>query len=158
MAKMGFIKNKRFRQKYGNIPVTAIVNGRTITFKSKLEYRWAQHLDLLKTAGEIKDFFYEFHTFHFKDRPCPPYEYTPDFLVRTKENELEYYETKGMLSGFDIKKFKILFDEMPYVKLTIVFARKPKISVQKKNQLERYCHRIIWDAGKIFAKEPIDMK
>ncbi len=79
MSKMGF-ENKRIHTKYGNVTVDAVVNGVRVQFKSKLEYRWAQHLDMLKTAGEIKDFFYEFHTFRF-NRDLPK-EYTPDFLIR----------------------------------------------------------------------------
>ena len=155
-AKMGF-EEKAFKAKYGNQPVTAVVDGKRIEFRSKLEYRWAQHLDFYKTCGIIKDWFYEFHTFRFEGREKPPTEYTPDFLVRNNDNTFEYFETKGLLQKFDIDKLKIMNERRPYVKITYVFWISPKISVQKKMKLERYCHRIIWDARSILEKEPIDM-
>jgi len=157
MTRMGFGTDKQFKPKYGNQPVDATVNGRLTHFKSKLEYRWAQHLDFLKTIGGIKDWFYEFHTFRGFPENQPVKEYTPDFLVRTNENELEYYETKGMLSAYDLKKFKLLFDERPYIKLIVVFWQKPKLSVNKKNKLECYCHRVIWSAKTVMKNSPIDM-
>ena len=154
--KMGFETDKRIRRKYGNVPVTAIVDGNTIHFKSKLEYRWAQYLDILKTTGEIKNFYYEWHTFYF-DNIDKLKEFTPDFLVRNKDNSFEYYETKGMLSGHDIRKCKALFNERPEVKMTMVFWTNPKISAQKRGQLERFCHRVIWSAKDILKNLPIDM-
>jgi len=154
---MGFETNKRFRPKYGNEPVEAMVDGKRIKFKSKFEYRWAQYLDFLKNAGEIKGWWYEFCTFRYRDRLKPPYEWTPDFVVRTVKNELEHYECKGMLQRYDLKKLKLLNEERPLVKVIYVFWSKPKISVQKKEQLERWCERVIWDARKMLKNVPIDM-
>jgi len=156
MAKMGFGADKQFRPKYGNQPVDAIVNGRPVHFKSKLEYRWAQHLDLLKTAGEIKDFFYEFHTFHFSGKEKRG-KFTPDFLVRTNKNELEYHECKGLVQAGDISAFRQLSRERPRVRLILVFASRGKMSGQKRRSLEEYTDRIIWNANTIFNNEPIDM-
>ncbi len=155
-AKMGF-NEPPFRAKYGNVPVDAMVNGQHICFRSKLEYRWAQYLDFLKSLGEIKDFFYEFHTFRGFPENQPVKEYTPDFLVRTNDNEFEYHETKGMLSAYDLKKFKLLFDERPCVKLIVVFWGKPKISVNKRAKLERWTHRVIYEARKILKNVSIDL-
>ena len=155
--KMGF-NELPVKFKYGNVPVDATVDGKLVHFKSKLEYRWAQHLDFLKVAGEIQDWFYEFHTFRDFPEDQPVKEYTPDFLIRKNDNTFEYHETKGMLSAFDLKKFKLLFDERPYVKLTVVFWSKPKLSVNKRAKLERYTHRVIYNARAILKNEPIDME
>ena len=143
--------------KYGNVPVVAMVGGNRVAFKSKLEYRWAQHLEFLKQADVIKDWFYEFHT--FRDFPAEQRikEYTPDFLVRLNDNTFEYHETKGLLSGFDIKKFKLILMERPYVKLILIFWGRPKISAHRKGQLERFCHRVIYNAKSMLKNEPIDM-
>ena len=154
MSKMGY-NEPPLKRKYGNVTVDAVVNGVLVHFKSKLEFRWGQHLDILKTAGEIKDFFYEFHTFRF-NRDLPK-EYTPDFLIRHNDNTFEYHECKGFLQKYDIDKLKAVFDERPYVKITYVFWRNPKISTHKRNLLERYCHEIIWDASKRINKNFIDM-
>jgi len=153
--KMGF-NEPPLRRKYGNVPITANVNGQIISFDSKGEYRWAQYLDFLKTVGEIKDWFYEFHTFYF-DGEGKPSEYTPDFLVRNNDNSFGYHEFKGMLQKFDIDKFKRMFDERPKVKITLIFWRKPKISVSKRTKLERYLHRIIWDAREMVEDKIFDM-
>jgi len=122
-----------------------------------LEYRWAQHLEFLKQLGEIKDWFYEFHTFRNFPIDQPVKEYTPDFLVRLNDNTFEYHETKGMLSGFDIKKFKLILMERSYVRLIVIFWGKPKISAHKKDQLERFTHRVIYNARTILKREPIDL-
>lgn len=143
--------------KYGNVPVNAIVGDKRVQFKSKLEYRWAQHLEFMKQLGEIKDWFYEFHTFRDFPKDQKVKEYTPDFLVRMNDNTFEYHETKGMLSGFDIKKFKLILMERPYVKLTIIFWSKPKITAHRKDQLERFAHRVIYNAKGMLKGEPIDM-
>ena len=93
--------------------------------------------------------------FRFSDNRIS--EYTPDFLVRLNDNTFEYHETKGALSAYDLKKFKLIFDERPYVKIIVIFWGTPKISVQKKDKLERYTHRIIYNAKTIIKNEPIDM-
>jgi len=154
MAQMGFEKI-RFRKKYGNMPVEAEIGGRIFHFKSKLEYRWAQHLELLKLGGIIKDWFYEFHTFYFDNAATP--KYTPDFLVRNTDNSFEYYETKGLVEKRTIDALKAVFDERPYVKVTMVFWQKPKLSTHKRGQLERYCKEIIWNANQRIKNEHIDM-
>jgi len=154
--KLGF-NEPPFKMKYGNVPVDAIIDGKQYHFKSKLEYRWAQHLEFLRLGGAIKDWYYEFHTFRDFPKDQKVKEYTPDFLVRNNDNTFEYHETKGMLSTFDLKKFKLIFDERPYVKLIIVFWQKPKLSVNKKAKLERITHRVIYNAKQILSKEPIDM-
>ncbi len=154
MAMMGFEKI-RPRRKYGNVPVHAEVGGKRYKFKSKLEYRWAQHLELLKMGNLIKDWFYEFHTFYFENAATPSY--TPDFLIRNNDNSFEYHETKGMVEKRTIDAAQAIFDEWPREKITMVFWERKKISTTKQTQLERYCTEIIWDAKKRIGGEPIDM-
>ena len=155
MAKMGFEKQV-IRRKYGNVPVDAEIAGRQFHFRCKLEYRWAQHLEVMKQAGLIKDWFYEFHTFYFGPLHLPP-RYTPDFLVRNLDNSFEYFETKGMVEKRTLDALQAMFEERPAVRITVVFWQKPKISVQKRKKLERYCHAVIWDARSRISHEPIDM-
>ena len=155
--KMGFEQRRGIARQYNNVPVNADIGGRRIRFKSKLEYRWAQHLEIMKIGGLIKDWFYEFHTFYFGD-DAPTPKYTPDFLIRNNDNSFEYHECKGMVEKRSIDPLEALFNERPYVKVTMVFWQKPtKLSTQKKNKLERYCHDIIWNARSRISHEPIDM-
>jgi len=152
---MGFNEKPFRRRKYGNVPTTGVFSGRAVIFKSKLEYRYAQYLDFLKTAGEIQDWNYEGRTFRFSNRTKAPYEYTPDFVVKTKNGKLEYHETKGMVARYDLEKFRLLWEQD--IKLIVIFAQKPKLSVQKIKKLERYCIRVIWNARTLWENIPMDM-
>lgn len=149
------MKGITIRRKYGNQPVEAMIEGRRFSFRSKLEYRWAQHLEFLRMAGEIRDWFYEFHTFRWGEGK--PTEYTPDFLVRNNDNTFEYYETKGMVGKYDIDKLKRIYQECPSVKITVVFWSKPKLTITKRTSLARFSERVIWNAKGMLKDEPIDM-
>lgn len=153
MAKMGFEK-QIIRRKYGNIPVNADIGGKTYHFRCKLEYRWAQHLQLLYMTGEIKSWEYETHCFQFEDSTLK--RYLIDFTVRNNDDSFEYYECKGMVAKYDIDRLRLVYEQYPDTKITIVFASKPKLSAQKRGKLERYCHRIIYNANSFLKKEPID--
>ncbi len=152
---MGFEKQKFRATKFGNVPVHCVIDNKEYHFRSKLEYRWAQHLEFMRMGGVIIEWSYESHKFTFNNPALKVY--IPDFAVRTAENELEYHETKGHLAKYDITKYQMLFEERPEVKIILIFWQKPKISVQKKDKIERYCHRVIYDAAKMIKREPIDM-
>jgi len=151
MAKMGF-ETTRFRAKYGNVPVDAVVDGQRIQFKSKLEYRWAQYLDFLKTTGQIKDWFYEFCTFYFPGDGAK--EYTPDFVVRTNENELEYHETKGKTEGRDFQKWLKLGEFWPHAKLTVIYWNPPKQNIRTRFANKNYCERVVYNAKTLVGQLP----
>ena len=152
--KMGF-NELPLKKKYGNVPVHAEIGGKECNFRSKLEYRWAQHLEILRVWNFIKDWSYETHTFRFEKAGVK--QYTPDFVIRNLDGTFEYHETKGMVAKFDIDKLKAVWEEYPDSKITLIFWRKPKLSTQKWTKLDRYCYRVIPDAHRILAKEPIDM-
>ena len=154
MAQMGF-ERRRVRMEFKNRYVKACVDGVAVTFRSEFEYKYARYLSLLKEQGKIKDWDYEGkirkwgeHKFIFTGYETAPVQYTPDFMVRNNDNSFEYHETKGFLLKYDMSKFKRMWEQRPEVKLTLVFQRKPKISVNKRAKLLRYCHRIVWNAEK----------
>lgn len=60
---------------------------------NKLEKRYAQHLDLLRLAGEVAAWRFEAVTL----RLAVDVRYSPDFLVILPGGELELHETKGFL-------------------------------------------------------------
>ena len=152
--KMGF-NELPLKKKYGNVPVHAEIGGKECNFRSKLEYRWAQHLEFCRLAGLIKDWSYETHTFRFEKAGVK--QYTPDFVIRNLDGTFEYHETKGMVTKFDIDKLKAVWEEYPDSKITLIFWRRPKLSTQKRTKLERYCHGIRWNVAKDISKEPIDL-
>lgn len=152
--KMGF-EPKEFRvlrRKYGNVPTTIVLDGKPIRFRSKLEYRWANHLEMLKRAGEIKDWRFEQTTFVFDNTGVE--KWIVDFDVLNNDDTFEYFECKGMLQKRDIDKLKCLNAERPEVQVTYVFAVKPKISVKKREYLDRFCKRVITNANTICARDP----
>ena len=129
MTKMGFEPNKRLRKENKNQPVTVVIDGELVRFRSKLEYSWANYLEFLKRAGEIKDWFFETHTFRFDNIGVE--KWLVDFTIRNNDDTFEYHECKGHFEKRDVDKLKCLFAERPEVKITYVFASKPKLSVKK---------------------------
>ena len=152
--KMGF-EPKQFKKphnKYGNHLVTVVVDGRTIHFKSKLEYGWANHLELLKRERYIRDWSYETHTFRFDNIGLDKWKV--DFVIRNLDDSFEYHECKGFLKKRDIDKLKLLFKERPETKLTYIFAYNPKIHPNKMDWIKRVCQRVITNGNTIIKREP----
>lgn len=149
---MGFEKNKKIYRKFGNEHVRVLYDGKIIDFKAKIEFRWANHLELLKRSGQIKRWEYETHTFRFDNKILK--KWIIDFVVRNNDDSFEYHETKGRFQGKDWNKLELLFDERPEVKLTYIFASKPKISATRFEKMNRWCKRVITNANTIFRKEP----
>ena len=127
--------------------VTALIGGKTYTYRSKLEYRYAVYLEMLKDSMDIDDWLYE-------DEEVPvAYDdgsikmYRPDFTVLV-DGEWEFHETKGWFKGKDVtlmKKYTQQYD----TPLTLIFARKPtKMQLRRALKLEPHLKRIIWDADK----------
>ncbi len=155
MNKMGFESQRRVKFDFNNRYVKSVVDGIAVTFRSEFEYKYARYLDLLKTENKIKDWDYEGkirkwgeHKFIFKNVETAPVQYTPDFMIRNNDNTFEYHETKGYLLKYDITKFKRMWEQRPEVVLVLIFQKKPKISVNKKAKIIRYCSRIVWNAEK----------
>jgi hypothetical protein len=151
----------RFRKEYKNEYIKAKIDGTVVTFRSRFEYRLAQYLDLLKTNACTRSWDYEGKlghcpqpTFYFQGVKTAPVQYTPDFWALDNTGKQVYYETKGNLQRYDITKFKRMWEQYPDVNLCLVFMQRPKISAIRRSKLERYCYKIIWNAGtSIFTKK-----
>ena len=77
-----------------DVAVPRKVSSVTSPYRSKLESRYAAHLDLLVKAGEIKAWFYEPMVLKLADDS----RYRPDFLIVLPgglERKPEIHETKG---------------------------------------------------------------
>jgi hypothetical protein len=70
---------------------------------TKLEERYSERLELLKETGEILRWDYE----PAKLRLAKGTWYTPDFRVITKNNYIEYHETKGFWRSTGRVKIKV---------------------------------------------------
>ena len=142
--------------------VTALIGGREITFRSKLEYRWCVWCQLRKERGLILEWWYEDQESLFElDTTLRKKYYLPDFTIATTEDEYEFEETKGYFPPKDYNKLKMAVDQYGAV-ITLIFAyvsmnpKKPSGQAQLRRirRLEPHIERVIWDANKSIF-EPI---
>ena len=99
---------------------STIYNG--ISYHSKKEATYAQELDLLKKAGEIKDWErqvkidLEVNGYHIAN-------YYVDFKIENKDGSIEYHEVKGFSTEtwrLKWKLFEALYGDLPDVKLVVI--------------------------------------
>lgn len=74
------------------------------------EQSYANHLELLKRAGEVIDFWFE----PFSMQLAKGCFYRPDFLVLMKTFELEIHEIKGHWEDDALVKIKIAAEKFPF--------------------------------------------
>lgn len=139
--KMGF-ERKKLIQDWGNTRITATIGGKTCNFRSKLEYRYAQYLQFLKDAGQIKDWNFEQTKFIFPDETRGAKEYLVDFDILNLDGTFEYHETKGFLTGKDITKFSRVAKYRPEAKIILVMASPDKKRVNRYQSALKYIDRI----------------
>lgn len=95
-------------------------------FDSNFEAGKAQELELLKKAGEIKDF----ETQKVLDLIVNGYlvcTYKIDFVIHHNDGVTEYLETKGYATDtwkLKWKLFEALYSDLPDVKLTVEYQGK----------------------------------
>jgi len=84
---------------------------------NKVEQAYAGVLELLKRASEIRDYSFE----RIKLRIGEACWYTPDFMVLSKENEIEFHEVKGgFITDDALVKFKAVCELYPYFKFIMM--------------------------------------
>jgi len=148
--------------KFGNIVrVAKEVGGKTYTFRSKLEYRWAVWCQLRKEDGIIIDWWFEDEdtlleletAYHGNIK-----KYLPDFTIQTTEG-YEYEETKGYFPPKDYTKMKLATEQYENP-ITLIFAslidhsKNAKVRAQydRAKRLEPYLKRVIYDAKETIFK------
>ena len=140
-------------------PVTAEVGGKTYTFRSKLEYRWAVWCQLRKEQGIIIDWLYESEEASIEYKTGRVDFYRPDFTIEY-EDRFEYEETKGWFQAKDKTKMK-LFAEQYVNPLTLIFEKLTDCKSNRESRgraegirklLESNGGRVIYDAQKTIFK------
>jgi hypothetical protein len=146
---------------YGHVrSVTATVGGKTCHFRSKLEYRYAVYLELLKQQGHIEEWEYEPQ--HMKiefehGRIGNKRTYLPDFTVLYPGEEVwEIHETKGRFQPLDYKKL-LKYSEMHGNPIVLIFAsltdcKSARAQYNRAKRLEKHIKRVIYDANKSLFK------
>ena len=149
MAEFGHVKR-----------ITREVGGKVITFRCKLEYKWAVYCQLRKDQNIILDWWFEdeenlleLEMRYFKNKKL----YLPDFTIQTPDG-YEYEETKGYFPPKDYTKLKLAAEQ--YVNpITLIFdnltnCKSSRAQYRRAKRLEPHIKRIIWNAGKTIF-EPI---
>lgn len=159
-------------------PVTKEVGGKTITFRSKLEYFWAVYSQLRKEQGIITDWLYESEEVKVKTKLGEIKIYRPDFTITLlcekckgeppdnfndppcpdcdKGTVYTFEETKGWFTSKDYTKMK-LFAEQYENPLTLIFTnltncKSARVQYGRAKRLEKLLEsnggRIIYQANK----------
>ena len=85
-------------------------------YASSYEADYAKRLQLLKLAGEIKDWSHEPTKFQIA-WDC---RYKPDFRVVTNDNVIEYHEVKGWMRDDANVKLKVSATLFPHYRFVLV--------------------------------------
>jgi len=89
---------------------------------NKTEAAYAQHLELLKRAGEVAWYRFEGVKLRLADNTF----YTPDFAVMLADGTMECHETKGFMQDDANVKIKVAAESYPF-KFWIIRARAKKL-------------------------------
>ena len=130
---MGYEK-QGFARTYNNRRETLEIGGQVCNFRSQLEKKVAQYLEVLRVGGHIKSWSFETTTFQFPDD-----KWLVDFDIRNNDDTFEYYEAKGMFDARARRKLKLVAKYRPDAKITMVFQNKR--DMQKARLSRKYAHR-----------------
>ncbi|WP_201570798.1 DUF1064 domain-containing protein [Psychrobacter sp. ER1] len=84
------------------------------------EKAYAQHLELLKRAGEIAYYSFDNINLRLADNTF----YKPDFLVMRSDGQLEIHEVKGQWTDDALVKIKVAADKFPFKFIAIMKQTK----------------------------------
>lgn len=138
--RMGFELNRRFAKDYHNNPHTATVGGKECKFRSNLEHKVADYLELLKIGKIIKDWAFEQTIFRF-DNPILK-KYIMDFDVIRDDGTFYYIEAKGMMDKHGRDRITVLLTERPEVELWVVFQNKKDMTKFNRRLISKQCKRV----------------
>lgn len=131
--------------------VTREVGGKTYTFRSKLEYRWAVWCQLRKEQGIIVDWWFEDEKLELITKLGDRKYYIPDFTIQAVDG-YEFEETKGWFTSKDATKIKLASQQYENP-ITLIFASRPsKKQLWRAQHLEPHIKRIIYTAGRDIFK------
>jgi len=111
------------------------IAGELYKFRSKLESKVAQYLQLLKENGYIKEWKYEYVTFRFPDD-----KYLVDFDITQNDGQHYYLEAKGYVTAKTKRNLRLLNKYRPEVIIDMVFQNKKDI--KKLGLARKYCRRV----------------
>ncbi|PJX25050.1 DUF1064 domain-containing protein [Psychrobacter sp. L7] len=84
------------------------------------EKAYAQHLELLKRAGEVSYYSFDGINLRLADNTF----YKPDFLVMRSDGQLEIHEVKGFWTDDALVKIKVAADKFPFKFIAVMKQTK----------------------------------
>ena len=88
--------------------------------RSAWEANYARYLNWLQAHGEILGWEYEPETFEFAKIKRGHRSYTPDFKIRTTNNDIEYHEVKGYMDQASQTKLNRMARYYPNIKIILI--------------------------------------
>lgn len=132
---------KRGARKHNGVAGWAEIGGQRCYFRSKLERRHAEFLEIQRGAGLISAWEHEPSTFGFPGRLQAPVNYKPDFRV-TRPGGIaeggmiwgasqEWHECKGHWTRRDVTKIRLMARHYPEIRILIVGTPLSQADVAK---------------------------
>ena len=142
---------------YGHVQkVTKEVGGKTYTYRSLLEYRWAVWCQLRKEQGIILEWWYEDEVLELESRKFKdPIRYIPDFTIQTPDG-FEFEECKGWFTSPSAAKIRLAAEQ--YVNpITLIFAnltdcKSGRVQYNRAERLSKHIKRVIYNADRDIFK------
>lgn len=155
MSALEATKRNVIHYEWRNKPQHVIIDGREFKFKSKIEYKWAQYLQMLLELGAIDFWDYETTIFEFNERHRLRRQYTPDFEIHERICGLKqkcFHEVKTSLRQTDIRRFKLMRADFPNETMVLILpsCRKGRQSILRYDAL-KYVERVVF-ANPLFNK------
>lgn len=104
----------------GGDPSPRPISGDQPKYRSKLEARYAGHLDAQRTVGEIREVRYESLTVKLAKHTT----LTPDFLLDMPDRTVEIHEVKGQIREDAWVKLKVAASLWPWFRWFVVTRKK----------------------------------
>jgi hypothetical protein len=111
------------------------LDGKRIFFRSDWEYKFALHLQSLKSLGAIQDWDHEPQTFWFNAIKRGVRSYLPDFKVTNLDGSWYFVEVKGYMdakSRTKIKRFRKYYPDEQLIVIDKEWFDKHGVSTWKK--------------------------
>jgi len=89
---------------------------------NKTEAAYAAELEIQLKVGMIVDWAFESHKLRLADKTY----YTPDFMVITKDREMEFHEVKGFWRDDARVKIKVAAESYPMYRFKAVQMKRKK--------------------------------
>lgn len=139
-------RNFRYSKRIAAVRVRGCFGERQISFKSKAELSFAEHLEFLRESGRIISWYYEpsGSTFWFESIRRGVRSYKADFLVVTNDYQRQWYEVKGFLNPKSMTKLRRMHKYYPDEIVILVMMRDDKRDREKIDAIRSFVYAVCY--------------